>query len=196
MAENICLGQNETLFVPFKLENAYAVHMSLKEIRKWKDNIQRTRSLSCVEFDLMYVAGNNRIQITEREKIAVVLAIVTGFGLPVVIILLIRAYRHGRWVQLEDFKEASLHKKCFVQQVEEIKIQNWNILCNVPCLFYIRFRSQVVYAMISGTECTKLCHVSGVTSHMLWPLCGMSFEQCKHHGSLSVMGGGGGGGEW
>ena len=44
----------------------------------------------------MYVAGNNRIQITEREKIAVVLAIVTGFGLPVVIILLIQAYRHGR----------------------------------------------------------------------------------------------------
>ena len=44
--------------------------------------------------------------------------------------------------------------------------------------------------MISGTGCTKLCHVSGVTSDMLWPLCGMSFEQCKHHGSLGVMGGG------
>ena len=112
MAENIPLGQNETLFVPFRLENAGAVHMSLKEIRKWKDNIQRTRSLSCVEFDLMYVAGNNRIQITEREKIAVVLAIVTGFGLPVVIILLIRAYRHGRWVQLEDFKEPSQSMFC------------------------------------------------------------------------------------
>ena len=51
-----------------------------------------------------------------------------------------------------------------------------------------------MFAMISGTGCTKLCHVSGVTSDMLWPLCGMSFEQCKHHGSLSVMEGEGGGG--
>ena len=44
----------------------------------------------------MYVAGNNRIQITKREKIVLVLAIVTGFGLPVVIILLILAYQRAR----------------------------------------------------------------------------------------------------